>query len=154
MGQPLEEYEMSHQANKFDIVFETENIALEDEDSWGPTKMTTCCGAVFLLCGWIENKTMYTWICLLGSSDEAKKYSCTYSMKNEIGEKFIYVGPVHTLDKDYEDIVNSGSLLGIGIDAVKRSMNEDKQLEFEITIRNLKEEVKDENMESGVSDGE
>ena len=42
----------------------------------------------------------------------------------------------------------------IGIDAVKRSLNEDKQLEFEITIRNLKEEAKDENIESGVSDGE
>ena len=75
-------------------------------------------------------------------------------MKNEIGEKFIYVGPVHTLDKNYEDIVNSGSLLGIAIDAVKRSLNEDKQLEFQITIRNLKEEAKGDNMESGVSDGE
>ena len=28
------------------------------------------------------------------------------------------------------------------------------ELEFEITIRNLKEEAKDEDMESGVSDGE
>ena len=155
MEKPLDVYEMSHEANKFDIVFEPEeNNGLKDGDSWFPTKMTTTCGAVFLICGWIANKTMYTWICLLGSSDEAKKYSCTYSMKNEIGEKFIYVGPVHTLDKNYEDTVTSGSLLGIGIDAVKRSLNEDKELQFEITIRNLKEEAKDENMESGVSDGE
>ena len=62
--------------------------------------------------------------------------------------------PVHTIDKNYEDIVTSGSLLGIGIDAVKRSLNKEKQLEFEITIKNLKEDAKDEDMESGVSDGE
>ena len=75
-------------------------------------------------------------------------------MKNEIGEKFTYTGPVHTVDKKCEDIVTSGSLLGIGLDAAKRSRNKEKQLKFEITIRNLKEEAKDEDMESGVSDGE
>ena len=154
MEKPLNEYEMSHEANKFEIVFEMEKIDFEDGESWHPAKITSTCGAVFLSSGYIANKTIYTWISLLGSSDEAKKYSCTYSMKNEIGEKFIYVGPVHTLDKNFDDLITSGSLLGIGIDAVKRSLNEDKKLEFEITIRNLKEKAKDENMESGVSDGE
>merc|ERR1719273_1149671 len=116
--------------------------------------MTTTCGAVFFLFAYIENEHLYVWICLLGSSDEAKNFSCSYSMKNEIGEKFTYTGPVHTVDKNYEDIVTSGSLLGIRIDAVKRSLNEEKELDFEIIIRNLKEEVKDEDMESGVSDNE
>ena len=36
----------------------------------------------------------------------------------------------------------------------KTSLNEEKSLEVEITIRNLKEEAKDDDMESGVSDGE
>ena len=65
-----------------------------------------------------------------------------------------YTGPVHTVDKNCVDIVTSGSLLGIRIDAVKRSLNEEKNLEFEINIRNLKEEVKDGDMESDVSDNE
>ena len=42
----------------------------------------------------------------------------------------------------------------IGVDAAKRSLNDEKKLQVEITIRNLKEEAKDDDMESGVSDGE
>ena len=116
--------------------------------------MTSTCGDVFFTFEYVKNETLYVWICLLGSSDEAKKFSVTYSMKNKLGENFIYTGSVLTLDKNHEAIITSGSLLGIGIDAVKRSLDEGNQLEFEITIRNLKEEAKDENMESGVSDGE
>ena len=151
---PIYEEEMSNdKANKFDIWLGCQH-EFGHEDSWIPTKMTTICGAVFFSFTYIEDKHLYMWICLLGSSDEAKHFSCSYSMKNEMGEIFIYSGQVHTLDKNYEDIVTSGSLLGIRIDAVKKSLNEEKNLEFEITIRNLKEEVKDEDMESGVSDNE
>ena len=66
----------------------------------------------------------------------------------------MFRGPVSTVDRSFDDIIASGSLLMIGIDVVNRSLNEEKQLEFEITIRNLKEEAKDDDMESGVSDGE
>ena len=45
-------------------------------------------------------------------------------------------------------------MLSIGVDAAKRSLDDKKNLKFEITIRNLKEEAKDDDMESGVSDGE
>ena len=113
------------------------------------------CGAVFFTSGCVENETVSFWISLVGPSDEAKKYSCTYSIKSKIGnEKFIYSGPVHTLDEDHYDIMGSGSLLMIGVDAAKRSLNDEKKLQVEITIRNLKEEAKDDDMESGVSDGE
>ena len=37
-----------------------------------------------------------------------------------------------------DDIIASGSLLTIGIDAAKRSLNEEKQLKFEITIKSPK----------------
>ena len=40
------------------------------------------------------------------------------------------------------------------VNAAKRSLNEEKQLKVDFSIRNLKEEVKDEDMESGVSDGD
>ena len=118
--------------------------------------MTSTCGAVFFTFGVIENKIVYFWICLLGSVDEAKKYSCSYSITKEIGEKFLYnsPGPVLTIDAGKDDIIASGSLLMIGLHAAYRSLNAQKQLEVEITIRNLKEEAKDDDMESGVSDGE
>ena len=112
----------------------------------------------FFTSGYVKNDTVYLWLRLFGSSDEAKKYCCTYSIKHEIGnEKFSYSGPVHTLDKGFQDIITSGSLLSIGVDAAKRSadaLDDKKNLKFEITIRNLKEDAKDDDMESGVSDGE
>ena len=128
---------------------------LDDGDSWRASKMTSACGAVFFTAGYVKNETVYFWLQLLGSSDEAKKYLCTISVKNKIGnEEFNYSGTVHTLDKGYEDIIASGSLLSIGVDAAKRSLDDQNSLEVEFTIRNLKEEAKDDDMESGVSDGE
>ena len=40
-----------------------------------------------------------------------------------------------------DDIIASGSLLTIGINAAKRSLNEEKHLEFKVTILNLKKEA-------------
>ena len=152
---PINEKEMSNgEANNFLVIFNT-NEKFKDGDYWSPTKMISTCGAVFFTSGYVKNETVYFWLNLLGSSDEAKKYACTSSIKNKNGiEKFIYSGLVHTLDKGYEDIISSGSLLTIGVDAAKSSLNDKKNLEVEITIRNLKEEAKDDDMESGVSDGE
>ena len=90
----------------------------------------------------------------MGLSDGARNYSYTTSVPSKHGEKFIFCGHVSTVDKGFEDVIASGSLLTIGIDAVKRSLNEKKIFEVEITIRNLKEEAKDDDLESGVSDGE
>ena len=155
LEEPVEVEEMLNgEANKF-LVFCDTDFNFANRFYWFPTKMTSTCGAVFFTSGCVENKTVYFWLHLLGSSDEAKKYLCTISIKNEIeNEKFIYSGRVHTLDKGYKDIIASGSLLSIGVDAAKRSLNDQKKLEVEITIRNLKEEAKDDDMESGVSDGE
>ena len=110
---------------------------------------------VFFACGYIKNNTVYFWLRLLGSSDEAKKYLCTISINDEIeNEKFIYRGRVHTLDKGYKDIIASASLLAIGVDGAKRSLNDQKKLEVEISITNLKIEAMDDDLESGVFDGE
>ena len=157
LKKPIYEEEIYNgEANKFLVKFGIHTLGLKKGSSWFPCKMTSACGAVFFNNGYVENKTVYFWICLLGSADEAKKYSCSYSITNEIGEKFLYnsPGPVLTIDKGKDDIIASGSLLMIGHHAAYRSMNDQKQLEVEITIRNLKEEAKDDDMESGVSDGE
>ena len=123
--------------------------------SWFPCKITTSCGAVFFSVGKTIAKTVYFWTIFLSSSDEARRYSCRYSVVSKIGEKFNFEGPVHTLDKGHMDIIDSGSLLTIGVNAARRSTtNDNKVYEMEITIRNLKEEAKDDDVESGVSEGE
>ena len=115
------------------------------------SKVVTSCGAVFFSVGKIANDTVYQWLVFMGSSDEARNYSYNCSVTNITGQEFIYKGSVPTLDDKSDDIITSGSLLGIGINAAKRSLNEEKELEVEFTIRNLKEEAKDDDMESGVS---
>ena len=139
--------------NTFNVRLNNSND-LHSDIFWTPSKVTTSCGAVFFQVGKTIAKTLYFWIIFLGSSDEARKYSCTCSVTSKIGEKFNFNGPVHTLDKEFMDIIDSGSLLMIGLNAAQRSLNDRKQLEVEVTIRNLKEEAKDDDLESGVSDGE
>ena len=61
---------------------------------------------------------------------------------------------VHTLDEKEDDIIASETCFKIGNNSVKRSLNEKKKLFVEFSIRNLKEEAKDDNEESGISDNE
>jgi hypothetical protein len=129
MEEPIEEEKMSNlKANNFLVLIGT-NKEIESEAIWIPTKITTTFGAVFFTHGCVRNKTLYIWICLLGSLDEANEYSCSYSITNKVGETFIYnsPGPVFTIDKGQDDIIASGSLLMIGLNAAKRLFNDDKQ---------------------------
>ena len=81
-------------------------------------------------------------------------HTYTSSVTSNHRGKFIFCGSVSTDDKGFEDVIASGSLLTIGIDAVQRSLSEEKILEVEVTIRNLIEEAKDDDVGSGASDGE
>jgi len=134
-------------------------FAVSDFDSttllyFPPIKITSTDGDAFYEVGYIKNKAFYFIIYLMGSSDEAKKFSCKISVSNKDGEEFTYTGKIHTFDEKYEDIIASESLFKIGNNAIKKSLDEKKRLCFELTIRNLKEEAKDDDEESGVTGGE
>ena len=118
-----------------------------------PRKITSTDGDVFYYVGKFANNAFHI-ICLLGPPDEDKKFSCTISVKNKDGEKFTYTGKIHTLDEKREDIMASESCLKIGKDVVMRSLDGENYLDLEFSIRNLKEEAKDDNEESGISDNE
>ena len=129
--------------NTFLAKFSTPEKGLENGNSWtpgpwAPAKLTSSCGAVFFSVGKIVRETVYLWIIFFGSSDEAKKFSCTLSITSKIGEEFNFSGPVTTLDKSHDDIIASGSLLMITVDAAKRSLTDQKKLQVEISIRKLK----------------
>ena len=142
--------------NEIDTFFTKKNVksGFSNGNFWNAAKLVTSSSAQFFSIGKTANDTVYQWLVFMGSSDEARNYSYTCSISNQVGQKFIYSGPVHTLDDNSDDIIASGALLTIGVSAAKRSMTDIKQLEVEITIRNLKEEAKDDDMESGVSEGE
>ena len=65
-------------------------------------------------------------------------------------QKYVFQGKVFTLDKD--DPVE-GSVFMMGIEDAKKFCDEKSNFDVNITIRNLKEEAKDDDEESGVSDG-
>ena len=149
----LIEYKTVNEIDTF-VIKRTKNSSFSNGKYWRAAKLVTSSEALFFVVSKTSNDTVYQWIVFMGSSDEAKNYSYTCSISNDIGQKFLYSGPVHTLDDNSDDIIASGALLTIGFSAAKRSLNYLNQLEVEITIRNLKEEAKDDDMESGVSEGE
>ena len=89
----------------------------------------------------IYREVIHLWIVYFGSSDEARNHSCKISIKNKFGIKFVYSGPVHTLDKHEKAIINSGFLLMIGPNAAKSLMNKKKDVQIKVSIQNLKNET-------------
>ena len=139
--------------NALFVMYPTANSGLADGNRWAPVMFTSSCGATFFVSAKIVVDSVRFWVLFMGPSDEAKKYSSTISVTtNKIGEKFIFNGPVHIIDEGTEDIIASGSLLSVGVNVAQRSLNQEKHLKCDITIRNLKEEAKDDDMESGISD--
>ena len=159
----IEHLETSHKVhdsgekNQLFSYFGTGKHSFEKGNYWSLVKFATSCGAVFFSSAIIVKERFCVLLTFMGSSDEAENYSSSITIENKIGEKinkFNFTGAVHTLDENADNIIASGLLLSIEKDAAKRLLNEKKELKVEITIRNLKEEAKDEDIESGVSDGE
>ena len=69
--------------------------------------------------------------------------------------KNIFTGPVFAIDETRKSIKDSKKCLGIQFDAFKELfVDENYDYKISVTIRNMKEEAKDENVESGVSDND
>ena len=96
----------------------------------------------------------YFWIYFLGSPLEAKNYAYTISIEGQDRTKIFSYGNVIPLDVCYGDIVDKKAVFTIRSEAVRSLGNEDSKLPVEVTIHALKEEAKDDDMESGVSTDE
>jgi len=118
-----------------------------------PTKIISTDGDVFYDVGFIVNNAFYYVIYFYGSPEEAKNFSWTIFVQVS-GKKFTYTGKVHTLDEKEDDIIASETCFKIGNSFVNRSLNEGKVLFAEFSIRNLKEEAKDDDEKSCISDNE
>ena len=96
----------------------------------------------------------YNWVYILGSPSEAKHYAYTLKcFKKET--KISFEGKVAAIDVPFETLLKTGKCFVIP--AVQWALFEDENGEIEefkysLEIRNLKEEAKDENYESGISD--
>ena len=109
-------------------------------------------GTIFYLVGKNVNSNMYFWVYIHGSPYEAKNFKYTLSVEGKKGNKFTYSDHVKPLDVKPADIFGEPSALMIGIEVAKKIRNENLRWPMEVTIHALKEEAKDEDMESGVED--
>ena len=109
----------------------------------------------FFLTGRSENDMVYFWIYVLGSRFEAKNFAYTLSVTSKSGTKSFFYDHVKPLDEGAKDIIARKSAFMIGSEFAKMlraERNENMEWQMDVTIHALKEEVKDDNEESGVED--
>ena len=76
------------------------------------------------------------WVSLYGSPEGAKNYSCTIEM-NQDSLKFIYSGPVHTLDEENNKIMVEQPLVSIKKQIVDKLLDSNSVLRLRLTINRL-----------------
>ena len=96
------------------------------------------------------------WIYFVGSPQEARHYSYTLECRNEEGTtKNTFVSQVISIDEPVDSIIRNGNCLNIIFSKFSRRYEQNiRVFKHIVTIRNLKEEAKDENVESGISDND
>ena len=108
----------------------------------------------FFEVGTISGQLMFKWIYILGDSDVAKNFYYHVKIKNASGVELIFSDQVRSLSEHYGSIIGSYKAFFMPIVRVKEFMDDNSQMVFEYRIRNKKEEAKDDNQESGISDND
>ena len=108
----------------------------------------------FLLLHKTEKKIVYLWVYMLGSPNEAKHFSYTLKL---FGPKtnLTIDGKVAAIDEPFHILAYTGKCFAYPHEMfIAQFLDEEKKYEYSLKIRNLKEEAKDENYESGISDND
>ena len=101
-----------------------------------------------------QNGFVYRWIVLVGFREEAEKYYYQASIENptNVNDKITFSGKVRSLDETRKDIMAEQKCFIVGKQTCKNLMDEHEKIHCSFELRNLKEEAKDENEESGIDD--
>ena len=76
-------------------------------------------------------------------------------MSNKCGREISAFCQVRSLNESPKTIIeNEGDTFMLGLNAAKMFKNENEKVKYELQIRNMKEEAKDDDNESGISDNE
>ena len=108
---------------------------------------------VFLFVG-KRRDLFYCWIQLIGSEREAKNYYYTLEFHGtDPNTRHVYTTQVMPIDETSESIIAANKCFGIKFSSFKTQfVHDDFRCKFSISLRNMKEEAKDDNEESGISD--
>ena len=112
----------------------------------------------FLLTGNTTDDVLYRWVYMLGSPNDARHYAFILKLFGQ-STKISFEGKVSAIDETFETLKNeAGRCFAIPHENyIAQFLDEncdedDRKYEYSLEIRNLKEEAKDENIESGISD--
>ena len=149
--QILEKRKDSMADGKMKSVKLTDEQLYDDDYVTNPIKL--CVNQrMFLLCGLMENKIMHRWIHIIGTPNEAKHFSFTLKYFGENATN-TFEGKVVAIDDTFEAIFAAGKYFAFPQKAfVSQFVDENRMFKFSFKIRNLKEEAKDDNYESGISE--
>ena len=103
---------------------------------------------------WSIEGTFYHWVHFVGSPHEAKNYSYTSEFfGNDSFKSQVYKSKVISIDETADSIKKQMDCFVMPFEFMKKHfIDENRKYRYSVKIRNLKQEVKDENEESGVSD--
>jgi hypothetical protein len=98
-----------------------------------------------------SNVRYYNWVYYYGSPEEAKNYHCTIKLFGGSGDdEYSFNGPPRSLDESQDQIIKEEHALSLGTLQVIRI----KGLQCSVKVSCPKDEAKDEDVESGISDNE
>ena len=122
-------------------------------EKWGP-KQFTAFNKTFFDMGIMRNNLIYKWVYVLATPDEAKHFYFHAYVKDNNGENVeTYYRQVRSLVESHEDVIENGNCAIIVVKSAKKLIKPGtNQVDFSLKIRNLKEEAKDEDDESGIDD--
>lgn len=108
-------------------------------------------GFIFYIVGDIDNDWFQCRAVMLGSPTDAKNYLCSMFVENPNGDKVLYSGKAIAID-DCINCKEKGSMLTMKSELIREFVDESFDMKMQVEIRSLKDEAKDEEIESGVSD--
>ena len=112
---------------------------------------------LFFITSQAKNGVFYQWIHFLGSPTEAEKYAYTLEYKDVTNSvrNMTYTGKVVSVDESRKTIQENYNCFSVAYGFFKAHfIDTDRKFKYSLKIRNLKEEAKDDNVESGISDDE
>lgn len=146
-----------HQCNEAGNVVALANIAVTVDaasfEKWLPKKFTAF-NKTFFEVGLIRNKFIYKWIYVLGLPDEAKNFYFHANVQNENGENVhAYYDQVRSLVESPDEVMENENCFIIGLKNAKKFVKRGtNSVDVSLKIRNLKDEAKDDDEESGIDD--
>ena len=128
-------------------------IGLSGGDSYYHPIKFTLNNQTFLLAVQTADNVVYMWVYILGSPKDAKHFSFTLNILGKNAE-LSFKGKVAAIDESFDTLsISAGKCFAFPHKMfVAQFLDEENAYEYSLEIRNLKEEAKDENYESGVSD--